>query len=46
MCSNGSLRPVSVSAFALGLVVNFSYCLGMLLRWKKLYKKYTGEEKA
>lgn len=38
-------RPASVPAFALGLVVNFSYCLGILLGWKKLYKKYTGREK-
>jgi mannose-6-phosphate isomerase-like protein (cupin superfamily) len=37
-------RPTSVPAFGLGLMVNFSYCLGILLGWEKLYKKYTGRE--
>jgi len=38
-------RPTSVPEFALGLMVNFSYGLGVLLGWKKLYKKYTGRDK-
>lgn len=38
-------RPTSIPAFAFGLMVNFSYRLGVSLGWKNLYKKYTGSDK-
>jgi mannose-6-phosphate isomerase-like protein (cupin superfamily) len=39
------MRPASVPAPLFSLTVNLFYFAGVLLGWKKLYKKYTGLDK-